>query len=213
MDESTSDLLLWGALAAAGALLAWWHVANDVGDAAAKRQRVVERRLAGYPASAGAVIIKAQPRRALWQALPLAALAVAVMLATPYVKRNGLGMLCDHLGIAEAARWIAFMCFPGLAVLLTLLASFEFTRAIRVLRGGYAPPLNTVLLHDAIAVTGWRARLQGITSLVMLPLMLGTLAYLTYNTRQSFVEARLQAAIAAQCSTNLTMKPGKGQTP
>lgn len=196
MDGSISDLLFWGGLMAAGALLLW-RITNNNGDATSRQQRELERRLARYPASAGAVVIKGQPRRALWRMLPAALLAMGLALAT---SQAGRGLLCDRLDAADAARWTLRLIFLGMPAALALLAAFEVSKAFRVLRGGYAPPLDAVLARDTIAVTGWRAKLQGAVGLVMAPLLVGVVACLAYGMRDAFDEDRLQARVAAQCA-------------
>lgn len=183
-----------------GACAILWGLTNGKIKLQLSPPRSIEERRALYPASAGAVIIKARPRRALLTLLPAAALAVALACLMPYVKREDLPLLCGHLTAAEAARWIRLLVFPVLPATLSLIALFTAARAVRVLRGGYAPPLDAVVMQDTIAVTGWRARLQGLVGLLVMPVLVGVIACLAYATRQAFDEPGLQASVAAQCA-------------
>ncbi|WP_457420117.1 hypothetical protein [Roseateles sp. P5_E7] len=192
MDESLSDLLFWSALAVGGAAMVW-RLTNDDGDPKSRQRRELEKRLARYPASAGAVIIKAQPRRGWWRLALAALLAIALMFASTYM-RSGLSLVCDRVGAAVTARWLMLAVFPGFPVVLTPVLAFEFAKAVRIWRGGYAPPLDTVVFQDTIAVTGWRARLQAVLGLVVMPMLFGLLFHTAYGFRQSFEDSRMQGA-------------------
>lgn len=192
MDESLSDLLFWSALAVGGAAMVW-RITNDDGDPKSRQRRELEKRLARYPASAGAVIIKAQPRRGWWWLALAALLAVAMMFAASYMH-SGLSVLCDRLGAPATARWLMLAFFPGMPIVLAPVFVFEFVKAVRIWRGGYAPPLDTVVFQDTIAVAGWRARLQAAVGLVVMPMLFGLLFHTAYGFSQSFGDSRMQGA-------------------
>lgn len=193
-----------GALLLGGAAVLW-GVANGKIKLQLNQQASIEERLARYPVSAGAVVIKGQPGRAWSRQAPALLLGVALALAMPYVQRNGLPLLCD-LSAAEAARWTLLLCFPVMPAVFALAAVFTVIKAVRVLRGGYSPPLDTVLLQDTIAVTGWRAKLHGTAGLLVMPLLMGGICYLGYEARQAFDEVKLQTRIAAKCAAR---QPGE----
>jgi len=192
VDESLSDLLFWSALAVGGAAMVW-RLTNDDGDPKSRQQRELEKRLARYPASARAVLIKAQPRQGWWRLALAALLAVALMVASTYM-RGSLGALCDRFGAAATARWLMLAFFPGLPLVLAPVFVVEFAKAVRIWRGGYAPPLDTVVSQDTIAVAGWRARLQAVVGLVMMPLLFGLLFHTAYGFSQSFDVPRIHGA-------------------
>jgi hypothetical protein len=122
-----------------------------------------------------------------------ALLAVALMFAASYM-RSSLGMLCDRFGAAATTRWMMLAFFPGLPIVLAPVLVFEFAKAIRIWRGGYAPPLDTVVFQDTIAVTGWRARLQAAVGLVAMPILFGLLFHTAHGLRESFDDSRMQGA-------------------
>lgn len=162
----------------------------------------IEERLARYPASAGAVIIKAQRRRALKRMLPAALLAAPLVVAVQFLPAHTLGaFLCEHLGPAEAVQLILRMFFPGLPVVLAIAALLAVVRALRVLRGGYLPPLDAVVMQDTIAVTGWRAKLHAWLVITVMPVMVAVLFYVTHAFVQTFdSDANRQALASMRCS-------------
>lgn len=186
-------------LVGGGAVL--WGVTNGRIKLQLSRQPSMEERLARYPASAGAVVVKAQRRRALMRMLPGAILAVPLVLAVQFLPAHTVAaLLCEHLGPTEAVHWLLRMLFPGLPVMLAVAAIFAVNWSVRVLRGGYAPPLDAVLLHDTIAVTGWRAKLNAWLVLTVMPVMVVVSFYVTYAFVQTFdTEANRQALAAAKC--------------
>lgn len=208
MDVSPWDLLLWGSVLGAVAFI--WGIANDDGDLTSKYERELQKRLARHPASAGAVVIKAQRARALKRMLPGAILALPPALAVQFVPtRTAAAWLCEQVGPAEASHWLLRMFFPGLLAVLAVAAAFAVVWALRVLRGGYAPPLDTIVFHDTIAVTGWRAKLHAWLVLTLMPLMVAVLFYVTHGFVQTFdTEANRQALIAAKRPNSFATKAG-----
>jgi hypothetical protein len=166
----------------------------------------IEQKLARLPPSAGAVVIKAHPKAA-WQQGAAFAFVVVLALTMPYVQRNGLPFVCGRLSATEAARWTLLLYFPVLPGLVALVALFEFSKAIRVLRGGHSPPLNSRVSFDTVAVTGWRATLRGVTGAVVMPLLAAGVVYLGHDTRRAFDEPKLQARIAAKCANSVPTTP------
>ncbi len=205
MDVSPWDALFWGALLLGGIALIW-HVVTDKGEAKAKHEQALQQRLASYPASARAVIIRARPRTwRMW--MPWLVLGVALAWGLPYLQHHGFQRLCEHIGPASTLRWIWFLFFPGLPLLFLLPAAVAMTRALRILRGGYAPPLDSAPAQDTIAVSGWRARLRGMTNLILMPVLAGVLAYLCHNLRMTFEADGATASQITSCTA--LQRPGR----
>ncbi|PTT77112.1 hypothetical protein DBR42_25710 [Pelomonas sp. HMWF004] len=162
------------------------------------RRPPAEERLARYPASARAVIIKAQRRRALWRLAPQAVIGLAFLLAMTYAKQPGLAWLCNRYGADAMLRGWLGLAFYELPGLLAVMAGVHVAYAIRVLRGGYLPPLDSVTLHDTVAVSGWRARLAGVLGITVLPVTAAVVMGLGHSTYQHF-SAPSQAAAPALC--------------
>lgn len=199
------DLLFWGALAFGSVVVAWALVTDD-GATASKRQHELERRLKRYPASARAVIIKAQPRRALWRQLPSFVLALGLMLGLPYLQHGGLPALCHWFDAAEIVWWAMGLLCYGLPGLLALLLGAEARLVVRVLQGGYAPPLDAVLMQDTVAVTGWRASARCVIDLSFVLLLASAGFYGGHALYQDFGQPEFQARVAAKCAASTLTK-------
>ena len=159
MGEFDWDWIGFGALLLGGATVLWGLTNGKI--RLQLSQPSMKERLARYPASAGAVVIKAQRRRALKRMLPGVILALPLVLAVQFVPTHTVAaLLCEQLGPADAVHWLLWMFFPGLPAVLAVAAIFAVRWSLRVLRGGYAPPLDAVVFHDTIAVSGWRAKLH-----------------------------------------------------
>jgi hypothetical protein len=196
-----------GSLPVGGAAVLW-GVTNGRIKLQLSRPPSMAERLARYPTSAGAVVIKAQRRRALMRMLPGAILTVPLVLAVQFLPAHTVtALLCEYLGPTEAVHWLLRMFFPGLPVMLAIAAIFAVNRSLRVLRGGYAPPLDSVVLHDTIAVTGWRAKLNAWLVLTVMPMMVVVSFYVTHAFVQTFdTEANRQTLGAAKCPQHFSTK-------
>ncbi|KQV53036.1 hypothetical protein ASC95_09710 [Pelomonas sp. Root1217] len=208
MDVSLWDLLLWGCVVLGGAALVW-YAANDDSHLEPKREQALQKRLARYPASARAVIIRGQPASsAWWRPLLNAMLAVGVLYGLFYVMEHGLIFLCGRVGMAETLRWTLAFIFPGVPVLAALPAMFEILRSIRILRGGYAPPLDSTLARDAIAVAGWRAKVRGVAGLAFMAAIVCFTGHLAYDARQAFEAPEKITRLTAECPTRYSSEGG-----
>lgn len=194
------DLLFWGAMLLGGVAFIW-GVATDDGSPESRQEQQLQKRLARYPASAGAVVIKAQRKRALKRMLPVVLLALPLMLTVQFFRTHTANTwLCDHIGAEQIVRWLTRMFFPGLPAVLAVAAAFAMLWAVRVLRGGYVPPLDSVVFHDTIAVTGWRAKLQAWATLTVMPLMVVVLFHVTHGLAQTFdTDANWRTLGAVKC--------------
>lgn len=187
-----------------------WRMAKDRLDTSAglRHWQQQRQRLASYPASAGAVVVKGQPVRAIWRLAPLWLIALLFMFGMPYVQVHGLGFLCGRLGVAEALRWTTILICYGLPGIIVLLAAIEGFTSLRVLRYGYSPPLDAVLMNDTIAVAGWRAKARGWFGLVVLPLLAGWAIWLGHDLYKTNTAPKVVAHLRAECPTHQVADTG-----
>jgi hypothetical protein len=208
VDASPWELLLWGFILLAGVALAW-HVATDDGNPESKREQALQRRLARYPASARAVVVRRHPTSAgWWRPLLNAAVVIGVVYGLSYVLEHGLIFLCGRVGMVETLRWTRLFFFPGVPILAMLPALWMVSRSIRILRGGYAPPLDSKPAQDTIAVAGWRARIRGIGGLALIVAAVSFIGDLAYDARQAFEAPEKTARIRAECPTRYSSEAG-----
>lgn len=207
MQASYWDWLLWGSVLLGGVAFAR-HVANDDGHLKAHREQALQRRLARYPASARAVIIRAQP--VPWTRTVLALGSIIVIAAgIPYFLRGGIPLLCNRIGPASTLEWLRFALFPGVPALLMWPVAIGLRQAVRILRGGYAPPLDSRLARDTVAVSGWRARLQGVTNLAIAIAVICVIGYWMYDLRRPLDANDAGARFVASCVVG-THSPQEG---
>jgi hypothetical protein len=160
----------------------------------------IEKRLARFPASAGAVVIKGQPDKTGWRWLAASLFIMVLAFAAPYVHRNGLMFLCGRLDAAETLWWTTALVAYVLPALLVLVSAVPFARSVRVLRQGYAPPLDAVLPQDTVAVSGWRAKLRGWFGVIALPVFVTGALYLGLNNYHANSVHEIRVRLVANCS-------------
>lgn len=210
MSETTLDWdwLLYGAIALGLGATAWSAATND-GSHAQQRELRLQKRLSNNP---GAVRIKGQPRRALKQWAPSVALCIALVWGLPQFKRHGVAWLCDHYGAEVTAHVVLNLVCYGIPAVVVLMMGVVAFRSWRVLRGGYWPPLETVVFHDTVAITGWRAKAHGWTGLVAMPLLMAVVIYLGHDTYRTFMTPD-PARRASARQANVCAVPTAGETP
>lgn len=196
-DEARRLLVGSGALLLLGWVL--WRMAEGRfrGNAALRRWQQQRQQLAS--AGTDAVVVKGQPGRAFVRWAPTCLVALLVMFGMPYVQVHGLGFLCGRLGVAETLRWTTALVCYGLPGFIVLITAVEVTTALRVLRGGYSPPLDAVLMQDTIAVTGWRAKARGWFGLVAMPLLAGGSIWLGLALYRDTTEPKVMARLKSEC--------------
>ena len=162
----------------------------------------IEQRLARYPVSARAVIIKAQRQRAMRRAAPGLVAMLAFGGALLYLQHGGVDELCQRLGPARSLQYLLMLMFYGLPGFFVALALYESVKAAKVLRGGYRPPLDAVLFHDTVAISGWRAKAHGLVGVILLPALAAWVIYVGHSGYEHFaadVQARFATNHASQC--------------
>ncbi|MFG6460633.1 hypothetical protein ACG04Q_03550 [Roseateles sp. DXS20W] len=182
MDDFPGDLVFWACVLLGVIALIVAVFKADRGDA----ESILQKRLAAYPASARAVILRGK-QPAGWKLALQIFVMVAIALGMPKLQTPGtLALLCERFGAAQTAQLLWLLIYPGLPFLMLLALSPLLLQSVRVLRGGYAPPLDSVPTQDTIAVAGWRAVLRGMVGLVLFPVLVGVIGYLAADLRQTF---------------------------
>lgn len=186
MDDFQGDLVFWACVLLGVIALIVAVVKNDHGDAQSRQEAILQKRLAAYPASARAVILRGK-RPAGWKLALYVLLSVGLALGLPELRAQGtLALLCERFGAAQTAQLLLLLVYPGMPIVLLLGLSPLLVQSMRILRGGYAPPLDSVPTQDTIAVAGWRATLRGVGGLVLVPVLVGVIGYLAADLRQTF---------------------------
>lgn len=181
MDDFQGDLVFWACVLLGVIALIVAVIKADRGDA----ESILQKRLAAYPASARAVILRGK-RPAGWKLALQIFVMVAIALGMPKLQTPTLALLCERFGAAQTAQLLWLLIYPGLPIVLLLGLSPLLVQSVRILRGGYAPPLDSVPTQDTIAVAGWRATLRGVVGLVLFPVLVGVIGYLAADLRQTF---------------------------
>lgn len=205
MDDFQGDLVFWGCVLLGVIALIVVVIKNDHGDAKSRQEAALQKRLAAYPASARAVILRGK-RPAGWKLALYALIGIALALGMPNLQTPGtLALLCERFGAAQTAQLLWLLIYPGLPFLMLLALSPLLVQSVRILRGGHAPPLDSVPTQDTIAVAGWRATLRGVVGLVLFPVLVGVIGYLAADLRQTF--NRHPVGADAQCPAGKPSAP------
>ncbi len=131
----------------------------------------IEERLKTYPASAQAVIIRANKRRALLKSAPYAVLALPPTLFVLWLKTVGHPECARLLEVNAAYLSLLLVCY-GLPIGLFILSLSFFSTGIRTVRTGYYPPLDAIVFSDTIATKGLPSMIRGVMLLAFPILML-----------------------------------------
>jgi hypothetical protein len=131
----------------------------------------IEERLKACPASAQAVIIRADKRRALFIAAPYVVLALPPTLFMSWLKTISHPECARLLEFNAAYLSLLLVCY-GLPIGLFLLSLSFFSTGIRTVTTGYYPPLDTAVFSDTIAKKGPVSMIRGVVLLVLPILML-----------------------------------------
>lgn len=131
----------------------------------------IEERLKACPASAQAVIIRADKRRALLKAAPYVVLALPPTLFVLWLKNISHPECARLLGFNAAYLSLLLVCY-GLPIGLFILSLSFFPAGIGTVRTGYYPPLDAAVFSDTIATKGGLSRIRGVMILAFPILML-----------------------------------------
>ncbi len=148
------------------------------------------------------VLIAAQPGRALLRALPYVLLFIPFVLLVLWLQ-FGSGEVCapELLGIPQA-YWALLAATRGMPGLILIIALAHIPSALKILRDGYFPPLDSARLRPTIARRGPMARIRGYLLLIAPCLAIG-LVLLGHQAHQEIMEGRsvddLQRTLEAKC--------------
>jgi hypothetical protein len=148
----------------------------------------LEERLAALPVSAEAVVIKADIKRALKNALPAFFLLFPILVFTflpkiiaDYQCEKFLGIHLLYLNMSVLFYWIPFS--------VLYVSIIGFNKSLKTLKTGYFPPLDSAVLTDTIAKKGNLSKSYGIIGL-LLPLLAISMVYVGHGLQQSFTKGK-----------------------
>ncbi len=121
----------------------------------------IEERLKACPASAQAVIIRADKKRALIKAAPYVVLALPPTLFVLWLRTVSYPECARLLEFNAAYLSLLLVCY-GLPVGLFILSLSFFPTGIRTVRTGYYPPLDAAVFSDTIAKKGAPSIIRGV---------------------------------------------------
>lgn len=152
------------------AIIQFWRTPVHLRYRIFSRAASIEEKVKSYPASAGAVIIKVQKKRALAHSVALL-LPLAIMVLVEKTHISGVDRACSELfGLNKAFLRILMVSY-GIPLVMMNLAFYTAWLGVKGFLGGYFPPLDSAWMHDRVAVRGWRATLR--SSVCVLLVFLG----------------------------------------
>lgn len=148
------------------------------------------------------VMIAAQPRRARLRMLPYVLLFAPLVLLTMWL-RYGSREVCAPLLFGIPHAYWGLLGMVGVPILLLILSLTQIPSALKVLRDGYFPPLDAVLVRPTLARRGLMIRIvHGYLMLLGPVLMLG-MVLLSYSAYEEVMHGRsiddLQRTLEADC--------------
>jgi len=136
----------------------------------------LEQQLKACPASAQAVLIKANRKRAFIQSAPFIFMGSLVVGFSFWSKLTGKPECVRLLDINAAYISLLLVCYV-LPVGFLVVSLLLFKTGMKTIKTGYFPPLDSVLFRDVIAKKGIASTTRGVVLLV-LPLFTAFVAYL-----------------------------------
>lgn len=158
-----------------------------------RRYRIVQRpsieeRLKDCPESMQAVIIKGNRRRWLLKSAPYIFIG-AVLVGFTLWSKNTTNVQCVSLfGLNAAYIWLLFFSY-GMPIGYLVISLAYFGMGLKIIKTGYFPPLDSVVLRDSIAKKGAISTLRGV-GLLVLPVFTLFVVYLGNNAYTAFTEGK-----------------------
>ena len=136
----------------------------------------LEQQLKDCPASAQAVIIKGNKKRAFIQSAPFIFIGSLLVGFSLWSKFTGKPECVRLLDINAAYISLLLVCYV-LPVGLLMVSLLLFKTGMKTIKTGYFPPLDSVLFRDIIAKKGIASTTRGVVLLV-LPIFTSFIVYL-----------------------------------
>ena len=136
----------------------------------------LEQQLKACPASAQAVLIKGNRKRAFIQSAPYIFMGSLLVGFTLWSKFTGKPECVRLLDINAAYILLLLVCYV-LPVGFLMVSLLLFKTGMKIMKTGYFPPLDSVLFRDAIAKKGITSTTRGVV-LLALPLFTSFIVYL-----------------------------------
>jgi hypothetical protein len=149
------------------------------------RRAQLEKRLATYPESAGAVLLKSNRKRAILNHLPIIGYFAFVAMFAFYTTRVLDNPVCDTTFGANTAFLMAITAFYAFPFGLFLWSLFFVKTGLKTLKTGYFPPLDSIQLNDTIATKTFASRIRGY-GLVASPVVFVLVLAYTHHMFMSF---------------------------
>lgn len=161
----------------------------------------IDERLASYPESANAVLVKGNWKRAIFESFPFYLYALFAIAVSLYL-RSVADEQCVHLfGINSVILTLALFCYA--VPLGVLLISLLYLRTgIKAVQTGYFPAIDSSQLVDTIATKGLVSSIRGYV-LVVMPIVSLGLVFFGYYMFSEFMGLEsfqeFQAKIEGDC--------------
>jgi len=159
----------------------------------------IEKKLQSYDQNAGAVIIRAQRKKAFIESLPIFILVLTVSLFQYHINNSNL---CETTVGVSNLLLLFGSTFYGPPLVLFMFSLTLVKSGIKTLQTGYYPPLDSLLVKDTIATKTNLSKIRGIFHLLF-PLFIIFLGIYAHNTFMNFtnhnIDAFIQKAYKKMC--------------
>ncbi len=175
--EGDNTLVLWGVVAFAvlgiGAAIAEFLKTPREQRYVVAARVPLEEQLKTYPASAQAVIIKANKKRALLAVAPYVICALPPGLFVLWLRLTPHPECERLLGMNASYMSMLLICY-GVPIGVFIASLFWVGMGLRAVKTGYFPPLDSTVLADTIVKKSVLSRIRGAT-LLALPVVMVTI--------------------------------------
>lgn len=155
------------------------------------RPLTLEERLAAYPPGIQAVIIKANRKCALMEAIPAFCFGALLLGFLFWTKSLDNRECVRLLGYNVVYLDLLVICYLiPLSVFAMTLSTFRM--GLKTIKTGYFPPLDSVQVTDRIAKKGVISRLLGVT-LLLLPFLVIPVFFLGHYLHQGITKGDTQS--------------------
>lgn len=148
----------------------------------------LEEQLKTLPASAQAVIIKGDKRRALIKSAPYILIGIILAIFSIWSNNTSHPECVRLLGINPSYISLLLFCY-GLPIGFLGASLADLVTGIKTVKTGRYPPLDSVVFRDTISRKGALSTFRGIT-LLALPIFALFMVYLGNNTYTAVADGR-----------------------
>lgn len=156
----------------------------------------IEKQLQSYPPSTQAVIIRSNKKLWLTKNSPLLLFCIMSLGLILWQKSMAGDACAGFMGLSSMHIALLYICYV-LPVAVFVFGCVCFKMALKALRSGYFPPLDSILFVDTIASKGVLSKIMGLLALMIFICALwiiyvGHSAYITiaHKTTSSVLDAK-----------------------